>query len=284
LVENIGIGNAFGLKSKYTMDEILRQITGILVGGIYGEPQLGGTTWFLRVLFFVSVMFWGIQKIAQYFRKVIRISWLDLIIQWGFAIGFLTLGWTGQIRGIGNKLQILTSLSIYFVYVLGYTVKRINVLNHLKNRVWSVWISAATAAVILAFLNQQGSVAVNTNTYTNPPYLVVVSCLGCILCTSVALLLGKTEFVSIVLSYLGRNSLYIFLFHFLAFKLITCIEVVASARPSYLLAAFPILFTEGFWRIAYILTGLIAPLLVSEVYKKITIVMFTVIGRRRKGE
>ena len=75
--------------------------------------------------------------------------------------------------------------------------------------------------------------------------------------------------VSAVLGYLGRATMPIVILHFLSFKLVTWLALLATGGESYLLAAFPVYFTGGVWWLAYTAAGLALPLAADAVYKKI---------------
>ena len=75
--------------------------------------------------------------------------------------------------------------------------------------------------------------------------------------------------VRAVLAYLGRATMPIVILHFLSFKLVTWLGLLATGGEPYLLAAFPIYFTGGAWWLAYTAAGLVLPLAANAVYKKI---------------
>ena len=74
---------------------------------------------------------------------------------------------------------------------------------------------------------------------------------------------------SYLLAYLGRATMPIVILHFLSFKLVTWLGLLATGGEPYLLAAFPIYFTGGAWWLAYTAAGLVLPLAANAVYKKI---------------
>ena len=67
----------------------------------------------------------------------------------------------------------------------------------------------------------------------------------------------------------GRATMPIVILHFLSFKLVTWLGLLATGGEPYLLAAFPIYFTGGAWWLAYTAAGLVLPLAANAVYKKI---------------
>ena len=268
LEEQIGIGNAFGLKTMLSANQMLRQIGAIILGGRQGEPQLGGTTWFLRALFIISVMFFFLQKIIQVLAKLLHISLRDIIIQTIFSILFLFIGWEASKNGVKNDYQIFTCASIYFVYVAGWLTHKLDIIGKLKRHIFISAASAISCSGLLIIAGNNASISVNSNQYTNPFWLFCGSMSGSFLCICIAVLTGKiSNGFARIIRYIGTNSLTIMLFHFLAFKCITFIEIIYFDKPTYLLAAFPTLYTDGIWRWLYVLAGLLLPLAVHTIYK-----------------
>lgn len=61
----------------------------------------------------------------------------------------------------------------------------------------------------------------------------------------------------------------IVILHFLSFKLVTWLGLLATGGEPYLLAAFPTLFTGGAWWLAYTAAGLVLPLLAYQPYRAV---------------
>ena len=100
-------------------------------------------------------------------------------------------------------------------------------------------------------------------------FLLLASMAGWVLVRSAACLTAPLPRVSAVLGYLGRATMPIVILHFLSFKLVTWLGLLATGGESYLLAAFPVYFTGGVWWLAYTAAGLALPLAADAVYKKI---------------
>lgn len=66
---------------------------------------------------------------------------------------------------------------------------------------------------------------------------------------------NHTEWVA----YVGRNSLHIMLWHFLAFKIVSFVYIKLCGLPPYYLASFTVLNVDYLW-IAYTLVGVVVPL------------------------
>ncbi len=102
-----------------------------------------------------------------------------------------------------------------------------------------------------------------------PLYLLAASLAGWMLVYEGAHLLARVPAVSGAFSALGRATMPIVILHFLAFKPVTWLGLLATGGESYLLAAFPIYFTGGVWWVAYTAAGLALPLLAYAVWVRL---------------
>ena len=123
--------------------------------------------------------------------------------------------------------------------------------------------------VVLLVLGQFGSVGLAGNSYPGPLYLLAASLAGWMLVYEGAHLLARVPAVSGAFSALGRATMPIVILHFLAFKPVTWLGLLATGGESYLLAAFPIYFTGGAWWGAYTAAGLALPLLAYAVWVRL---------------
>ncbi len=103
-------------------------------------------------------------------------------------------------------------------------------------------VVGAAAFVVLLVLGRLGSVGLAGNGYTNPRFCWLASMAGWVLVREAACLTAPLPCVSAALAYLGRATMPIVILHFLSFKLVTWLGLLATGGESYLLAAFPDLF------------------------------------------
>ena len=130
-------------------------------------------------------------------------------------------------------------------------------------------LGSAFIFVVLLVLGQFGSVGLAGNSYPGPLYLLAASLAGWMLVYEGAHLLARVPAVSGAFSALGRATMPIVILHFLAFKPVTWLGLLATGGESYLLAAFPIYFTGGAWWVAYTAAGLALPLLAYVVWVRL---------------
>lgn len=226
-----------------------------------GGTQLGGAMWFIQALFQISLLYAIIEVLLQ---KLLHGG--DTLIPQGLLSGVLLwVGW--HCNQVGwNVWGLGIAASCYWMFYLGTVLRRTA-----RSEVCPLYRAAAGAAafVLLLVLRRLGSVGLAGNGYTNPAFLLLASMAGWVLVRSAACLTAPLPRVSAVLGYLGRATMPIVILHFLSFKLVTWLGLLATGGESYLLAAFPIYFTGGVWWLAYTAAGLALPLAADAVYKKI---------------
>ena len=190
----------------------------------------------------------------------------DTLIPQGLLSGVLLwVGW--HCNQIGwNVWGLGIAASCYWMFYLGTVLRRTA-----RSKVRPLYRAAAGAAafVLLLVLRRLGSVGLAGNGYTNPAFLLLASMAGWVLVRSAACLTAPLPRVSAMLGYLGRATMPIVILHFLSFKLVTWLGLLATGGESYLLAAFPVYFTGGVWWLAYTAAGLVLPLAANAVYRKL---------------
>ena len=190
----------------------------------------------------------------------------DTLIAQGLVSGVLLwVGWRCGLAG-WNVWGLGIAASCYSLFYLG-TVLRCTTRSDVKplHRAGL----AAAAFVLLAVLGQFGSVGLAGNGYPGPIFLLAASLAGWVLVRQAACLAAAWPKFSTVLAYLGRATMPIVILHFLSFKLVTWLGLLATGGEPYLLAAFPTYFTGGLWWLAYTVVGLALPLAGDWVYKKV---------------
>lgn len=58
----------------------------------------------------------------------------------------------------------------------------------------------------------------------------------------------------------------IIILHFLSFKIVSLVGILIDGSPMFLLAAFPVLYEDGIWWIAYSLVGILIPIVFNYLY------------------
>ena len=226
-----------------------------------GGTQLGGALWFVQALFQISILYAAVEVVLQ---KLLR-GGETLLPQGVLSGGLLWVGWQCGLRG-WNVWGLGIVASCYWMFYLGAVLHR-TAHNGLKPAYRAVL--AAEAFVLLLVMGRFGSVGLAGNAYTSPLFLLLASMAGWVLVREAAFLASSVPQLAGALAYLGRATMPIVILHFLSFKLVTWLGLLATDGESYLLAAFPTYFTGGAWWLAYTAAGIALPLAANAVYQRI---------------
>ena len=223
-----------------------------------GGTQLGGALWFVQALFQVSVLY-ALVEFAL--RKAL--PGRDTLTAQGLVAGvLLMLGWQASRTG-WNVWGLGIAASSYSLFYLGVLAARLG--QPARKAPVRVAIALAAFGVLLG-LGRFGSVGLAGNQYPGWLFLLAASAAGWVLvyeCAHLAALCPPGQF----LAALGRATMPIVILHFLSFKLVSWLGLLATGGESYLLAAFPVLFTGGAWWLAYTAAGLALPLAAYQPYR-----------------
>ena len=224
-----------------------------------GGTQLGGALWFVQALFQVSILY----ALVEFALRKLRPG-RDTLTAQGFVAGvLLMLGWhcsrTGwDVWGLG------IAASCYSLFYLGTLARRLG--QPARKPIVRAGIAAAAFALLLAML-PFGSVGLAGNQYPGWLFLLAASTAGWVLVYECAHLLCLLPRLGSALAALGRATMPIVILHFLSFKLVTWLGLLATGGEAYLLAAFPTLFSGGTWWLAYTAVGLALPLAAYQPYR-----------------
>lgn len=265
------LNNIFIKLNIYTNDEIIKNyvdadLAGLnktlsfkemainIIKGLFmaGHTEMGGAFWFLRVLFYISIAY----VIADFIlKKLFKKEQTVLILQGVVSAVLLTIGYFMSIKNI-KTFSIDLLCSCYCLYYLGHLVSKIKVENM---KLIFTALEFIVCAALLYVLGLFGSISIGNNDYVNPLYLLTASILGWFMLLSLSRLIKKISFLSNGLAVIGKNSIYIVIFHFLAFKLVSLLIVLVKGYPKQVIAAFPVVTSQGWWWIFYAIVGTALP-------------------------
>ncbi len=221
---------------------------------VYKVPFLGAT-WFLASLFWISVIVHvlatALKKCKYRDQSVMIISMIFTII--GFQITF--------------PYRISRTLICLMFYSSGYIYQ-----NHIKSyikHVAKIPISVASIIIYILITNAFKS-DLAENTYDNKALFVV----GAYLATYFMLYVSGAACMAVQKSalvehliYLGKNSIDIVIWHFLAFRIAIVIQIIAIGGSFSAITSFPVYDARGGWWILYLLAGIYGSLLWMMVLK-----------------
>ena len=175
---------------------------------------------------------------------------------------------------------VLTNIFLYELgYMLHYYKKTINKLY--SNKVINV-VAMVVSICILVFSRKYGNISYANNTYHDSLIVIISALSGWVLLYNLAMLFEKNKNLTKMTAYIGRNTLPILLIHFLAFKVVTALQILIYNEPIHKLAAFPVLKSEGIWWVLYAIVGIIGSLLLNCGYKQAKGVLIARTRRKNK--
>lgn len=259
LLHNVFIKAGIYSPTPWSISEIGKNI--IKSFFLHGHTQLGSALWFISALMQIAVLYCCIDYVI---KKVTVSKKANFLLQGAVSIVFLAVGYrcalTDSIWGVNRVL------SYYCLFYLGAVVRELQ--KTVRTEKYHYW-KMVVAFLILVLCNQIGSIALDENRYENPVFLLVVSICGWVLLYEVAQELKKKKLLADAIVCCGQNSMAIVVLHFLCFKIISLVGVVVYNQPREGIAAFPVLYEQGAWWIAYMFAGIIAPVFLSVMWKKL---------------
>ena len=251
------------LYSEYTFVQFMKRTALIL--STAGGTQLGGATWFLRSLFFSSILY----EILNYAFAKLNVN--KLLFHWIFGFVFLIVSYyfSGMEILIFEKnifLWINQVLSPYILFCLG------KLLFAIFTRTKHSWIYLLTLTVGLIVLVVMNHVDVNFNIafgkIVQINWFLLSSVAGFLFLFALSFFVDK-NITSAFFVLAGKYTIYVLCLHLLFYKFVTLVFVKLHSLPDIYIAAYPTILSlcnrnERFaYGGSYILTGLLFPFLVG---------------------
>lgn len=216
----------------YTITEIIKKIIFSLL--FYHQEKFGGATWFLRVLFFVSIFscifYYIVQKyVSEKNRDYVITSIYTLACLIGY--GFLKLHF--------NFYSIGTMFSVAFLFYLGIIIKKKNI--NFKNVYVNSCIFISSIVVLWISSLNNIKIELSANCYPNPLLLVLLSFCGFIFIKYIATCIVKFKLISDLFIFLGQNTLYLLLYNTIGFKIFTYLQIKLFNYPIVLMSSYPVI-------------------------------------------
>jgi len=231
-----------------------------LISGIFfnalmymkGGP-LAGATWFLGTLFEVTIIYtfldYIFKRLHVKFREIVNFLFgLTL-----FVVSFYLIEQDIRIHSIVEHIA-----GAYVVFAIGVLLKKLS-LNAIGFGYW-IAIFSVTLAILLV-CNQYGSVDLSESVYTAPWFYLLCAISGWFLIYSVSVSVSKFSRLANITCRVGQHTVCIIGLHFLAFKIVTYLQICIYDLPIEKLSNFPYLIAEPFWWVVYTVIGLGVPLL-----------------------
>lgn len=256
-----------GLYSSITHQYLgVREIVFAIIKNIFmiGDTEMLGASWFLRLLFGITILYSVIEYLINrlnkgFTKKTITyqtiISLLFLLL-----IPFISL--FTNIALLKFYIQIpICYWSYHFGRIIGPKLNSIN-----KFSIKTILGSFSLSFFALLIMNHIGSIEISKNIYTNILFFISTSIAGYIFIVSTSLFLDKFKTPQKILTKIGQNTMAILLLHLAIFKIVNIILVIILNDRNLNIYDFP---TTSNLVLPYIVPGLSIPVLTSVLYERI---------------
>lgn len=258
-------GNAAGgVVHPYTVHEMAQNLWSIVFNMSGYDPFLAGAFWFFRGLLVSSIaflilffLFTKVRWLTTSTHQVGVIALLMLVLAVWHTLEGLRI--TGLAQGGYREL-----MGVFFLSV-GFLLRRLETVPEAKPYLHPL-LGIIGGGIILTLLTLFYPVSMSTRAagLGSVPALALSGVAGFFLLRNVSIYLNLLlPRVQRVLVYIGDNSIYVFGFHLLAFKLVSAVKVGAYGLPWGMVGGHPVVQTatdDAFW-VLYVLVGVALPLL-----------------------
>ena len=139
-----------------------------------------------------------------------------------------------------------------------------HLLKEYLNKIQNEYLLILPLVLFLIIINGYTEVQLHLFNIGNP----ILSLLAMIMGTLLVLILS-TILNYRFLSYIGKHSIEILVYHFLSFKIVTLLMIKLYNLNNAELSSFPVLYAYPYWWIIYSFTGILIPLLIGFLFRKL---------------
>lgn len=259
-------GNATnGVLHPYNWTQWSQHLWSIVANMSGYNEFLCGSFWFFRALFIASLLFFVLFKLlhkSPHFAQHIHTGWAILIIGtlltlWKTLCG---LHITGVAQGGYRELLGMTFMAA------GFLLRQYRFTEHLS---WK-WVTPCALFLLLASFLFPTSMAFNGTAVD------FISIFPAAITAFVAITYGcsfidrRENILKRSLIYIGDNTLYIFAFHLVAFKVVSALKVACYGLPWEAVGGHPTVLHPAnnvLWVMLYLIVGVGLPLLWMAGYR-----------------
>lgn len=241
--------------TQYNSIDFLSKI--LQIATMTGCEQLLGGFWFLKELLYASVISFLLFKLLTALKLRLRLSTLVICSLFFMFLAFCLSITTFKIPTIGHQTLLATS---YFI--AGVAFHRADIIFTTLNKL------LIGTSLFIIFIISSFFIKGSINSQGNIIFLYyTVSIIASASLVYLTKYLGKRTIN--VLDFVGKRTLYILIFHFMSFKIVSLVYIVVSKRSFTELSSFPVVENDNnyLWLI-YSIVGVLVPLSIKFCIEK----------------
>ena len=236
------------------------------------DLELGGATWFLGALFMISLGHCLVRWLCVHLKFGQRLFYVIS------ALIFIFVQLVCMRVPMPLHFMLIRAGFAYWAFLLGYWLKKAGEIKFTQVKSAFVWITAF--AVLMAGYLLKCQISVRGIYADNVFVYTLMTVAGWFFCRIPCQ--WFPEKCRLFINALGKNSISILLYHFLAFKAISYLYVWITDAPVDLVASFPVISPAPRWLwIAYTLAGIGLSLLCGTIESKIKGALFSLTRKKK---
>lgn len=246
--------------SVYSHKFLVKQIVLVLLT-LTKDGQLFGATWFLATLFQVTLIY----RLTDYFLKGNKYKSYILLVLFSLAgiVGFV----------ITLPLTLSRTLILSMFFAIGAFAKNKGISFSISKSKMITSISFTVLFFVIGYFNDA---KMSANEYSNPVLFVIGATISSYALIYFSRCLEENKNIILsklvaILSFIGRNSLDIVIWHFVAFRIVIVIQLILNGIELSLNNVFeyyPYYDNSNGWWIVYFIVGISIPLLICYLLRK----------------
>lgn len=245
-------------KNYITIYEMIKMVSDAILNATYAV-ELGGAMWMVFPLMVSIAIFATIRFSANKFKIPYNLKEYYIII---CIIIFSIIGILFTIKSYKLAWRSEISMMVMVVVYAGYIYGKYKDIFK-----FNIVIALLSILVLFYFYNIGLEVSFAAGTIKLPVLFYIATFLGIYLILFLSKILMGYKLLSKIISLLGKNSFHIMALHFLSFKIINFLDVVANKKPVFMIAMFP--YSNANLWVFNLIIGILVPVILVECKDKI---------------
>ena len=262
----IGISAA---NKQYSPIEIKDKILSVLLFDT--ADIMASATWFVFALFVVNVLFFVLFKVTKIFIKFQDYLLITISILL-YILGMCNRDFLNTVHYSNCSIFTIAFIGVLF-YTMGYLAKKYSLIDRLCNYSENVQIGILSISVVILFLSKHYFRYTNSfreGIFSSPILLLLNTISGFIFLLFIAKrIVPVFDSVNATVSWAGKYSMDMLLWHVACFQLITFIQIKITGFEPRKTDLWPNLIRAGNWCYLAAFVGIAGPLLIRYVIEKL---------------
>lgn len=270
---NILVNNHIINSSFLNVSETIKELIKVFL--FFQHSDLAGATWFIRILFFVSVVY---ALICYFSGKSKRIGQIIQGLLLFTCVVFAQYFSDNRFPDI--FYYFVPFFAAFIAFYLGLLERIIiqKIQHQINMRLSFVIVIGSFAGLCLLYSVSEKEIEVASGQINNVLFYSIAALLGWNMLYFFSVIIHKLKIHSILV-FLGQHTMSIVLFHFLAFKIISYLYLIIKNQSLIGLSVHPVIKDGWLW-VPYLICGITIPILLSFIWTRIKMLFY---DRRIKG-